>query len=345
MGIATNTLPAATVPTATSTSSSLGGGAIAGVVIGVLALLGIIALILFFLLRRRRRRNAEALAREKAANGSSGMDLAEGEGPYTEYENPGPAPVLEPYRTVGSFPPPEGYGEGGEHGHEIERDSATTTSAGFAGLGAGQGRSSWIVHNADGLAGDGEERDGPGTAGPLPSKTARGANASPNPAHPPRISMVSTTSSSGKAGQSVGPGAGAGAGAGPGVGGGMRIANPDANSNPDESSQSSRRGSANLPHPGSAGLRRAGEGYSGDDSPRRTQFRRHEDAGRVDVVDLPPLYTDVPRDGALRLDGGPGDAEASPIPSPGARGSPAPSASPAGAGGSAARSSPDGTRA
>jgi hypothetical protein len=277
------------------------------------------------------------------------VDLAEGEGPYTEYENPGPAPVLEPYRPVGSFPPPEGY-EGPEgHGHDNERDSATTTSAGFAGLGAGQGRSSWIVHNADGLAGDGEERVGPGTAGPLPLKTPRGANASRNPAHPPRISTVSTTPSSGKAGQAAGPGAGAGLGvgatAGPGMGGGMRIANPDANSNPDEGSQSSRRGSANLPPPGSAGLRRAGEGYPGDDSPRRTQFRRHEDAGRVDVVDLPPLYTDVPRDGALRLDGAPGDAEASPVPSPGARSSPVPSASPAGAGASAARSSPDGTRA
>jgi hypothetical protein len=29
------------------------------------------------------------------------------------------------------------------------------------------------------------------------------------------------------------------------------------------------------------------------------EFRRHADAGRVDYVDLPPLYTDVPRDAAM----------------------------------------------
>jgi hypothetical protein len=61
--------------------------------------------------------------------------------------------------------------------------------------------------------------------------------------------------------------------------------------------------------PGTAEPHRRSQVPQIDDSPRRTTFRRHEDAGRVDVVDLPPLYTDVPRDGAMRLEGGPGDAE------------------------------------
>jgi len=44
----------------------------------------------------------------------------------------------------------------------------------------------------------------------------------------------------------------------------------------------------------------------GDDySPREPRFRRHEDAGPVpEIVDLPPLYTDVPRDRAV-MSGGP----------------------------------------
>lgn len=78
------------------------------------------------------------------------------------------------------------------------------------------------------------------------------------------------------------PGAGRG---GSGSGSGMRVVNHD---RPDE-----------LPAVNSSNTRHAHAPRNSSDFNRRMEFRRHADAGRVDYVDLPPLYTDVPRDNAL----------------------------------------------
>lgn len=300
-GLATNTLPVPTGPvTSTAGSSGLSGGAIAGIVIGVLALLAIIALMVWFLLRRKRRREAE----EKKLNRASGVypiDMGpEPEGEEGEGDNS--MGMVEPYQQLGpgrdrdtvggaagvraglleEHSGSEGSSPGvhqSPHGYGLTPDSGTgmstaRSSAGFAGLGAGlatggegEGQD-WELHDIEG-------RTGPGVAGPLPAKI------SPHAAIPMLSSPLSSQ------GQSPAQGHGQ-----------MRITNP-----------SDPSGLPALP-PG-AGLSNHRGGRRSDNdlhdpfaiNPNRT-FRRHEDAGRVrlpgqgreEVVDLPPLYTDIRRD-------------------------------------------------
>jgi hypothetical protein len=87
--ILTNALSAATLPVTERASSNSGdglsGGAIAGIVIGVVAALAIVGFALWFLLRRKRSReraaHIEPLGRKET---SHEVDLADDLGPYTE---------------------------------------------------------------------------------------------------------------------------------------------------------------------------------------------------------------------------------------------------------------------
>lgn len=216
-------------------------------------------------------------------------------------------PVVSPYPTSAS-------GGGGRYsavpGEERRgsfgvSEGGTMTSAGVAGVGAAAGV------GGRGSMGEDRERErerweGNGVAGPLPSKSPLGPGSSaagtstavsPHQLSPP----VSRTGGSNDSVPSLKrdtqnmlglpPGAGAGIGLGDGIGGGggMRVMNHD---HPDY-----------LPAipvgaGGSGNSRGSGNRQSRED--RQPQFRRHADAGRVeDVVDLPPLYTDVPREGRL----------------------------------------------
>jgi hypothetical protein len=58
-----------------------------------------------------------------------------------------------------------------------------------------------------------------------------------------------------------------------------------------------------LPLPPAVEGSRESDGVTTGDSPPRTTFRRHEDAGAVDVVDLPPLYSDIRRGPIMRYNG------------------------------------------
>jgi hypothetical protein len=121
VGIATNTFPAAIIPTASTTVDSFpSGGPIAGIVVGAVVAVILVALLLLFLLRRRRRRGLHAGAAERKRSGQ--LDLADGE--YTEYENPGLAPKIEPYREVETFRPPEGRGQEAEASGTSRSDRA-----------------------------------------------------------------------------------------------------------------------------------------------------------------------------------------------------------------------------
>lgn len=272
VGLATNTLSAATLPVTEPAGSNKGlsGGAIAGIVIGIVALLLVILLALFFVRRRKRRRD---LKEQKVV--SDDVDLTEGETGLARDS----VSMAEPYHRLDPF-------ISGQDAVDLQDDTAsgTMTSAGYAGLGArlsGVGSRETTTTN-----------DTPGVAGPLPTKS-RISDSPSSPSQPVSNSglkhdLLSHSSSprTPTSGQAGGP---------------MRVINHD--------------DPATLP------ALPPGARLSDDRSRRRPEsgptFRRHADAGRVpmnrpheeDVVDLPPLYTDVPRDGDVELGNGGSPAE------------------------------------
>ncbi|RSH89934.1 hypothetical protein EHS25_001920 [Saitozyma podzolica] len=148
VGIATNTLPAANIPTSSSTAHApLSRGATAGIIVGAVAVLIIFALLLLFVLRRRRRRRSHGGA--IGGNGLSQLDLADVE--YTEVEIPGPVPMIEPYRDAEMFRPPGGRGRepvpSPTSTGATDNEQRELSSFGRPGMGAGQGRGFWAIHN------------------------------------------------------------------------------------------------------------------------------------------------------------------------------------------------------
>lgn len=289
--------------------------------IGIIALLALIAILVWFLLRRKRRaalgRHNEGkateldLADDRSVLGDDGDDGATGgEGRGYSDSQVGPVPLVSPYPTSSGIGGgrysaiPISEDSGGRRNEVEMSESGTMTSAGFAGLGVAGSRERDSRFTMGEI---GKERRGSGMAGPLPTKSTLGPSSSsqsqsqqysrpsnsPPLASPLPISPLNPSSSSNskrerdRANQtalssSLPPGAS--------QGGGMRIMNHD---RPDE-----------LPAiaPISQGYQGGGGGTRrprdrGDQDIREMQFRRHEDAGRVDIVDLPPLYTDVPREG------------------------------------------------
>lgn len=273
MGLATNTLASSTNPPEDDGSggSAITGGAIAGIVIGVLAFFALLGLMLWFLIRRKRRRQA-AEDKERVNPGRGGgydVDLGEG---YEEQPQTGGAGggdgdegTINPFRSDNSPGSISQNLQGGDEG--------TVTSAGLAGAGLGPAVGgntspvSPVAGTGPGTRGPGGEMTRSQEAGPLPPKPRTStdhrenlritnpANPASLPTLPPSLPL-SSTSPSALAGRN-------------GLGGGG----------------------------GEMRMRNSGDG------PRQPTFRRHEDAGRwrgqeqEEVVDLPPLYTDINRDG------------------------------------------------
>jgi hypothetical protein len=314
--ILTNALSAATLPVTERASSNSGdglsGGAIAGIVIGVVAALAIVGFALWFLLRRKRSReraaHIEPLGRKET---SHEVDLADDLGPYTE-TNSGrsvAAPMIEPYRTIGSFDPPPAHEHDGQLGshtgsQELSR-FGSTSSPGFAGVGAA-GAGAALTSRS--LSRDSRENDrglldeelrpsGPGVAAALPTKSSGPAYVPPS--RPTAPSGPTTTEDN--ASKVTTSGSTDIHGSLPPAAGGMRISNPD-----HDADILARPLGAAYDHTAiQERERRRRPEFSGP------TFRRHEDAGRVpvtrpriqeeEIVDLPPLYTDVPRDGPEHL--------------------------------------------
>ena len=256
-------------------------------VIGVLAFFAILASALLFLLKRKRRRQAAAKRIEEhevdLADAYDGEDdLRRGQSNVSSH--------VEPYHRLDPF-------IGGQSESFEESREGTMTSAGFAGVGAGlvpsRSASGDILEESD-------RPSGPGVAGPLPSKnqppSSPSSPTSPGRTLPTRRPLSGTshslkndllTQSSDTNVMFPPPVVTPNQGMNQGISQGrsMRVINPD-----DPTSLPT------LP-PGS----RVDDRRSRAAGPT---YRRHEDAGRVpvrrdreEIVDLPPLYTDVPRDG------------------------------------------------
>lgn len=282
-GLATNTLPVASAPASSSGSSGLSGGAIAGVVIGVLAVLLIVALAAFWLLRRKRRRRTEWEDAQHAK--ATQMDLSEGYLPVAHEGHGGHSRLGS---DAGSAPDStEGYGS---LRPMEEAPMVEPFSTGLLTPSMSNPRGST---SASSLSGESREPDGPGSAGPLPSKSRVTPSQHPSGSRP-SASHVSTDRGTGL---TYPPGAAAlghgekgesqampvvPAAAATSSPAHLRVANPDAGG--------AVGGRAGGQAPGGRRDRRSHDGPT---------FRRHEDAGRLEqeVVDLPPLYTDVPQDG------------------------------------------------
>ena len=293
-GLVTETLPSATLPVTSaadhsSGASAISGGAIAGIVIGVLAVLAIIAVTAWFILRRRKRSRNEI--DDKATRSSMDLgDATEGTGIGQDDNH---SAIVEPFRgstrlssryssSSGSeYPPGTARSANGQrHPLEFPRDA-------------------YLALNAAELADEAPDylRTG-GQASLVPAKSSAIQGF-----HPPASSASPTmttpqASASGKfdslphesirnSRQTHFAG-----GTGPPPAGALRVLNHDDDDRPvlapeaiyDESPRQSfnaRRSSGGI------GQNRGAPA-----------FRRHADAGRVqqDVVDLPPLYTDVPMD-------------------------------------------------
>ena len=277
VGLATNTLSMATLPVTERASphSKLSGGAIAGVVIGSIAGLAILAFALWFLLRRKRRR--EAASREIKGHD---VDLADEPG-MVRTRSVSASHVIEPYRALDPFDSGPTRSPHDSFHDLTSTDGATTTSAGFAGLGAG------LAGQRSRPSGEDMRPSGPGVAGPLPRKES-----SSSTPQSPLTATSSRPSSHALKNDLLGPSPSSPISpvtpAGPPLPGAMRVIN----------------------HDDPAALPALPPGARLDERERRRRepmagptFRRHEDAGRVpvtrreeEIVDLPPLYTDVPRD-------------------------------------------------
>jgi hypothetical protein len=249
-GLATNTLASSTNPP-DEPSSSLSGGAIAGIVIGVLAFFALLGLILFFLLRRKRRRQALEDKERRAVSGGGGYQVDLGPRYEESVRAGGDEGTVDPFR-ADSYD--LGEVESASNGGGASPGGLTSSSsAGLAGLGAAMG-------NATGTgAGAGPTAESSRQAGPLPQK---------------RTSLERET---------------------------LRITNP-ANGTDIPTTPAGATFDESPP--------RDTRPRASHDRDRQRTFRRHEDAGRwrapehEEVVDLPPLYTDIRRDRDGASDGG-----------------------------------------
>lgn len=283
VGLATNTLSPATLPVTerADPGADLSGGAIAGIVIGALAGLVILALALWFILRRRRRREA---ATQKIA--SHDVDLAD-ETAMVRTRSTSTSHMIEPYRSLDPFDNQQQALDTGNTPRDDTGDGGTITSAGFAGLGAGVGAG--LAGQRSRSSGDDARLSGPGVAGALPQKGSHTSQSPSTSSQPANQTLKNELLSGGTPGMETSIGTTTAPGA-------MRVVNHD---NP-----------ASIPTlpPGA----RLDDRERERERERRRRdplagptFRRHEDAGRIpdmrgreeEVVDLPPLYTDVPRDG------------------------------------------------
>ena len=372
VGVATNTLPVATNSRRPGDNDSTGGGlapgAIAGIVIGIIAVLALIAFLVWFI-RRRKRRNADDYRGKEHNN----LDLADGASDRGAggYDDPLPADhgTVSPYISQNHTAlPGESHSMTATPHRSDSGNRSENSASGFAGLGAasafgaaaggsgersrqgsgaGMGhepaRDSWTYSHGDSMGGmggmnmgyameDGDARAGPGIAPPLPPKGTPFRPSSSQPStitgrpdsgytqfthHSNSMGHASKRDSSqtlqsrlgfgagfGQTGSGAAPQLPPGAGAvGPGMPGvpgpnrgGMRIVNHD---HPDDlpAVDPTAGGTSGNGTAGASGHGRRGQRNSDDFNNRRMEFRRHADAGRVDYVDLPPLYTDVPRDG------------------------------------------------
>lgn len=257
VGLATNTLASSTnPPEEDGSSSSITGGAIAGIVIGVLAFFALLALLLWFLIRRKRRRQAAEDKARVTVGGGYDVDLGEG---YDEQpQSGGDEGTIDPFRSEDS---PGSVSQ--------TLDGGTITSAGLArvhgfdplvGSGGGGGHSpvSPITRVGEDQISRSQE------AGPLPPKPRTSTDHRENlritnPANPSSLPTI-----------------------------------PPSFSPTSPSTHAGRNGTG-------VGVREMRMRTSGDQL-RQPTFRRHEDAGRwrgqeqEEVVDLPPLYTDINRD-------------------------------------------------
>ena len=242
VGLATNTLAPGTLKaTEAGQGKGLSGGAIAGTVIGVLVAVGIIVATLFFFIRRYRARHRQLAMQQMK---QQDVDLVDDDDEPGEH-----VPMVEPFNLSAPAVVPAQQDVAGRP------STHSTNSAGFAGLGAGEG----------GLTPD-EEVDRSGEnptsqAGPLPRKSTSSLEGLP------RASASSANN-------------------------GMRITNNESEEYP----------------PLGLSISSRDDRY---DSRRRRDagptYRRHEDAGRIlqhpasaEVVDLPPLYSDVPHEEETR---------------------------------------------
>lgn len=251
-GLATNTLASSTNPP-DEPSSGLSGGAIAGIVVGVLAFFALLGVILFFLLRRKRRRQALEDKERRAVSGGGGYQVDLGPR-YEESVRPGGTEgTVDPFRAdsydLGDVDG-AAAGGGGSPVRDGSPDGGTLSStAGLAGLGAAMGTGT----------GTGTPAESSRQAGPLPQK---------------RTSLERET---------------------------LRITNP---ANTSDIPTIPTGATLDDSPPRDTRLR------SNHDRERQRTFRRHEDAGRwrapenEEVVDLPPLYTDIQRDRDGASDGG-----------------------------------------
>lgn len=103
-----------------SSSSGLSGGAIAGIVIGVLAALALLGLLAFFLMRRRRNRNGNAYAATSTGDGHSELPAAStlaGAGAISE--KPGYGEISEKDAGYGAKTHPTQYAYEAEGDHSV----------------------------------------------------------------------------------------------------------------------------------------------------------------------------------------------------------------------------------
>lgn len=208
-----------------------------------------------------------------------------------------------------------GYGSGGVGGRRSSLGSQTSGAPpggrfyGAAG-GTGTDRSSYDIgrtvsslseSEAAMLAGEGEYRSGPGFAEPLPGKST------PSPVYydHPHSSTAGYTRQTGH--RPYPPtGAGAGGSSSPPPGGrGKNSLETELLAQPVPTRRQGPFQIANPDHPDQIPAALPPQPLDGPPTSRRTgagesqpRFRRHQDAGRAEeIVDLPPLYTEVPRDG------------------------------------------------
>ncbi|WVF65835.1 hypothetical protein IAT40_000572 [Kwoniella sp. CBS 6097] len=301
---------------------SVSGGAIAGIVVGIVILLAVVGAALFFLLKRRRRREAS-----RAKLDSAGVDLAD-DGTYGgRGSRNGSQAMVEPYRQVGSFPAPSAHSAHTPTSEDVSiynpgaaANSTTALTSGHAtglphtlilttqGHETGGGPHSPLSADESGSAG------GPGIAGPLPSKASLHTPTS-STSYPASLPYTSPPPSQNEQAPAQAPA--------------LVLAStiPRQASPPSVSSTDSMKNatlSALGPsYPPRAAVPQSGMRVVNHDSPdslpalppgathghgptprRRPPtdngptFRRHADAGRYqeEIVDLPPLYSEVPRD-------------------------------------------------
>ncbi|WWC68537.1 uncharacterized protein I206_102466 [Kwoniella pini CBS 10737] len=306
--LTTGTLDAATLAITETSSkgggnSSISGGAIAGIVIGALVGVALIGALLFFLLRRRKRGSKGIMAGKLDV---SHIDLAGDDDSIPRVSQP----MVEPYRELGTFNPPEGHGRVSPNNSYIPSSDSRDSSAGFAGLGratalGGIANTDWEGNNHTAtemsLLDEDHSPSSPGVAGPLPTKSNTQIPVSPNSTTvehnrtlPPALPYTGHHHSSSQGSSNSDP---TKTTSSPrqayppyndrNQSGGMRVANPEY----PENIPTLPPGATHAPR--NNGPRRRPADNNGP------TYRRHADAGRFqeEIVDLPPLYSEVPRDG------------------------------------------------